>query len=175
MNLSAPTIVLLAWLAACNAWAASSDAGIYRCVGDDDVQVFTDRPCGALGVRDHTTESAPQAVITLPLSKHGCSRRIDIFQAQVQHALESQDVNRLSGLYHWIEDTRESADILMPELQVISRRQLISIEVESLESDGGEHPVRLWLAQYVSERPGQTIHTDFKLVMNAGCWWLHRT
>jgi hypothetical protein len=63
---------------------------------------------------------------------------------------------------------------MRPLRQTPSSRRLVGVEVESIELDGEKQPTRLWLDQYVPERPGQTIRTDFKLVMNGGCWWLQR-
>ncbi|NEZ03090.1 hypothetical protein G4Y73_02870 [Wenzhouxiangella sp. XN201] len=136
--------------------------------------IFTDRACNALRTQDRVEEPVRPAVLNPPSPHHDCSRQIELFHAQVSAALDSGDVNKLSGLYHWMEDTPNSANILMDELQVISSRRLVDVEVESIELDGEEQPTRLWLDQYVPERPGQTIRTDFKLVMNGGCWWLKR-
>lgn len=154
--------------------SVSVKSGIHRCIGEDDVKIFTDRACSALGSQDRVEEPVRPAVLNSPSPHYDCSRQIEIFHAQVSAALDSGDVNKLSGLYHWMEDTPNSADILMDELQVISSRRLVDVEVESVELDGEEQPTRLWLDQYVPERPGQTIRTDFKLVRNGGCWWLKR-
>ncbi|WP_376696177.1 hypothetical protein [Wenzhouxiangella sp. EGI_FJ10305] len=168
-------VALLAWLPISGGAASTSvKSDIHRCIGEDDLKIFTDRACSALGARDRAEEPVRPAVLNLPLPHYDCSRKIDIFHDQVSAALDSGDVNKLSGLYHWMEDTPNSADILMDELQVISSRRLAGIEVESIELDGEEHPTRLWLDQYVPERPGHTIRTNFNLVMNGGCWWLHR-
>lgn len=168
-------VALLAWLPISgSAVSASVKSDIHRCIGEDDVKIFTDRACSALGARDRVEEPVGPVVLNLPSPHYDCSRQIGIFRIQVSAALDSGDVNKLSGLYHWMEDTANSADILMEKLQVISSRRLVGVEVESIELDGEEKPIRLWLDQYVPERPGQTIRTDFKLVMNSGCWWLQR-
>ncbi|RFF26555.1 MULTISPECIES: hypothetical protein [unclassified Wenzhouxiangella] len=168
-------VALLAWLPISGgAASASVKSDIHRCIGEDNVKIFTDRACSALQARDRVEEPVRPAELNPPSPHYDCSRQIDIFHAQVSAVLDSGDVNKLSGIYHWMEDTRSSADILMGELKVISSRRLLGVKVESIELDGEEQPTRLWLDQYVPERPGQTIRTDFKLVMNGGCWWLHR-
>jgi hypothetical protein len=166
-------IILLALLLMSGAVATPVNSAIHRCISDDDVQIFTDRACSSLGARNRTTEPALRAASFLPTLVHGCSRQIDIFQAQVRGALDAGDVNQLSGLYHWVDATRDTANKLMPELQVISSRRLAKIGVDSFEINGVKQPYRLWLDQYLPDRPGKTIRTDFSLVMNAGCWWLH--
>lgn len=138
------------------------------------MKIFSDRACSALGARDRVEEPARPVALNLPSPRYDCSRQIESFHTQVSAALDSGDVNRLSGLYHWMEDTANSADILMDELQVISSRRLVGVEVDSIELNGVEQPNRLWLDQHVPDRPGRTIRTDFKLVMNGGCWWLQR-
>jgi hypothetical protein len=168
-------VALLAWLPISGGTASASvKSGIHRCMDEAGVKIFTDRACSTLGARDRVEEPVRPAALNLPSRHFDCSRQIEMFHAQVSAALDSGDVNKLSGLYHWMEDTRNSADTRMDELQVISSRRLVGIEVESIELDGEEQPTRLWLDQYVPERPGQTIRTDFKLVMNGGCWWLQR-
>lgn len=168
-------VALLAWLPISGgAASASVKSKIHRCIGKDDVKIFTDRACSALGARERVEEPVRPAVLNLSPPYYDCSRQIENFHAQVSAALDSGDVNKLSGLYHWMEDTPNSAHIRMDELQVISSRRLAGVEVESIELDGEEQPTRLWLDQYVPERPGQTIRTNFKLVMNSGCWWLQR-
>ncbi len=168
-------VALLAWLPIPGgAASASVKSDIHRCIGKDDVKIFTDRACSALRAQDRVEEPVRPAVLNPPSPHYDCSRQIETFHAEVSAALDSGDVNKLSGLYHWMEDTPSSADILMDELQVISSRRLLGVEVESIELDGEEQPTGLWLDQYVPERPGQTIRTDFKLVMNGGCWWLQR-
>lgn len=153
--------------------ALASHTAIYRCAGEDDVPIYSDRTCGALGISDRRKEADRPEILVLPSSQYDCSRRIDTLQDWVRVALESGDVNQLAGLYHWMDTTAESADMLMSELQVISGQRLAGIEVQPSEFDGGEHPARLWLEQYDPERPGQTFRTGFNLVMNSGCWWLH--
>ncbi len=175
MRKTALAVALLAWLPILGGAASTPvESDIHRCIGEDDVKIFTDRACSALGVRNRVEEPVRPAELNPPSPRYDCARQIEIFHAQVSAALDSGDVNKLSGLYHWMEDTQNSADILMDELQVISGRRLIGVEVESIELDGEEQPTRLWLDQYVPERLGRTIRTDFNLVMNGGCWWLQR-
>lgn len=163
-------LLLLTWLTMSAAGADSVGSGIYRCVGEDNVLIFTDRACSMLGAKERKAEiDRPAAFIP----GQDCSRRIDTLQTRVRVALESGDVNQLAGLYHWLDATIHTVDILMPELQVVSGRLLNSIEIESYDFDGAEHPIRLWLNQHAPEQPARNIRTSFSLVMNSGCWWLH--
>ncbi|MEX2498670.1 MAG: hypothetical protein WD397_07325 [Wenzhouxiangellaceae bacterium] len=166
-------ILLLVWLTMSGAGADSVGSGIYRCVGEDNVLIFTDRACSMLGAQERKAETDRPAAFALQFPSQDCSRRIDTLQTRIRLALESGDVNQLAGLYHWLDATIHTVDILMPELQVISGRPLNSIEIESYDFDGVEYPIRLWLDQHVPERPARTIRTGFSLIMNSGCWWLH--
>lgn len=110
--------------------------------------------------------------LALPTVAQDCAREIDALKRQVRSALETGDVNQLSGLYHWLDASNYTADRIMPGLEVIIKRHLVEIEMDLVEVDGQDQPVRLWLAQYDPGRPGETVHTSFGLIMNAGCWWL---
>lgn len=150
-------------------------AEIYRCIGVHGEQFFTDRHCSALGAREREPEPEPVEPVPYSLQRPGkdCSRDIDNLQTQVRIALASTDVNQLVGLYHWMDTSIDAANLLMPEFQALTRLRLVAMEVEPFEFDGLMQPIRLWMDQYEPERPGQTIRTEFNLVMNSGCWWLH--
>jgi len=167
--------LLSIWLAITSAGLISAQSGIYRCIGDDDVPTFSDRSCSSLDARDHSlkpeVQEEPWAFITP--SGNDCSRQIRDLEAWTYVALDSGDVNQLAGLYLWLDATIDSADKLMTGLKAISRRPLVTIEVEMFEQDGAQRPIRLWLDQYEPDHPGKIIRTGFSLVMNSGCWWLH--
>ncbi len=165
-------LLLFAWLVMSGHGAAYGSTGIYRCVGDNEVPVFSDRTCSALGIDDHKPKTEAATTLESKSVRYDCSRRIETLQTRVRAALETGDINQLAGLYHWMDATTETADMLMSELQVISSRRLATIEMESLELEGMAYPTRLWMDQYGAERPGQTIRTGFNLVMASGCWWL---
>lgn len=166
---------LLVLLALSGAEFAVAGIDIYRCVGEGNVPIFTDRVCSALGARDHLqpADVEEQEAPAHPILTQGCPRDIDTLQSWLRVALESDDVNQLSGLYHWTGATAEMAERLMPGLEVIAGRRLIDIELETVERDGVDHPAWLWLDQFETQRPGQTVRTGFRLIMSAGCWWLH--
>ena len=167
-----PCMLLVAWLAVLGVGMASGESAIYRCIGENDVPIFSDRTCSVLGASDHYSEFGESVALDPTSVRHDCSRRIDTLQTRVRIALETGDVNQLAGLYHWMDATMDAAELLMSEFKIISNRHLVNIEVESLELDGIEHPAMLWMDQYGMDRPGQTIRTGFSLVMASGCWWL---
>jgi hypothetical protein len=164
---------LFALLALSGPGTALAHAEIHRCIGVHGEQFFTDRQCSALGARERGPEPVEPAPSKLQHPGKDCPRDIDDLQAQIHAALASRDINRLVGLYHWMDTSIDAANMMMPEFQAITHRRLISMEVEPFEFDGLMQPIRLWMDQYAPDRPGQTIRTGFNLVMNAGCWWLH--
>ena len=157
-------------------WGAGpvfADSDIHRCVGEDGVPIFTDRSCDELGARERTAPFDKPETLARPSPARDCAREIETLQTQLRAALEARDINHLSGLYHWQDATSHTAERVLPRLEVIARRRLVEIELESVEIDGVDHPARLWLDQYDPERPGETVYTSFNLIMNSGCWWLH--
>lgn len=160
------------WLAMSITGLISAQSDIYRCTGDDDVPTFSDRSCSSLDSRDQSSEPEKPWAFIAP-SGNDCSRNIRDLEAWTYIALDSDDVNQLAGLYLWLDTTIDSADKLLTGLQAVSRRHLVTIEVEMFEQDGAQRPIRLWLDQYEPDHPGQIIRTGFSLVMNSGCWWLH--
>lgn len=157
--------------------AVSSHAGIYRCIGEGDVPVFSDRTCNALGLSERRNEEdlpAPHVLPSMPSAPSDCPRQVDVLKDWVRVALEAGDLNQLAGLYLWTDIHTDTADLLMSELEAITSRRLVMIELESLDVDGQAPPGRLWLTQYRAADPGRSIRTSFSLVMNSGCWWLHR-
>jgi len=157
--------------------AASSRADIYRCIGEGDVPVFSDRTCNELGLSERKAEEdlpAPLVLPSVPSTPFDCPRQVDVLKDGVRVALETGDLNQLAGLYLWTDIPTDAADMLMSELEAISSRRLAMIDVESHEVDGHAQPSKLWLTQYRAADPGRSIRTSFSLVTNAGCWWLHR-
>lgn len=167
------TLLLVFMLAMSLAGAASGQLVINRCIGENDVPIYTDRACSMLDSQDYVAPPAEPVLITRPSLLQGCSREIEGLQGQVRAALALKDVNSLSGLYHWAGARDYTADMVMPVLVAVARKPLVEMGLESIELDGVEVPVSLWLDQYKPDRPGETVRTHFSLVMNAGCWWLH--
>ena len=150
----------------------SAQSGIYRCVDESGISVFTDRNCSFLEMREYGALPDVPPPLALPSLVHGCSRQVEMLETWIRAALESGDVNHLAGLYHWADATNHTVDTVLHGLEELTRRHLIAIETESAYFDGVDRPVRLWLDQHDPEHPGKTIRTGFFLVLNAGCWWL---
>lgn len=160
-------------LAIAGVGAALAQSGINRCIGEDDVPIFTDRACSTLDSRVHDAPTDEPEPIARPSLVRGCPGQVEALQRQIRAALSFEDINSLAGLYHWAGARDYTADTVMPRLEAIARKRLVEMGLESIELDGVEIPVNLWLDQYEPDRPGETVRTHFRLVMNAGCWWLH--
>jgi hypothetical protein len=121
------------------------------------------------------------------LYRGGCSRTLQALAYELRAAIDAQDANRLSSLYHWAGLSDESANAVMTRLETIVRRPLFDIApivpaspVESPQSAGPvdatraptrHAPTALRLEQAQSN--GITpIHTTLGLERHFGCWWI---
>lgn len=117
----ATSLLLLAALAA---WPAS--AQIRRCTTDDGGHVYTDRECKDIGA----TARAPRAGVAGPgsrLIRRDCSRNVQDLVFELTAAIDSKDVNRLAGIYHWPGTSSRNAYAIMGRLDAIVNRPLVDI------------------------------------------------
>lgn len=104
---------------------------IQRCTGSDGVSVFTDRSCDALAASPrlarrpsaaHDTPTASPAMF----SRH-CPQRLSQLVEQIQSAIHSGDINRLSALYWWAGQDNAAASQQLQRLEAIVERPLLDI------------------------------------------------
>ncbi len=101
-------------------------AQIRRCVTDDGGHVYTDRECKAIGA----TERAPRTGIGQEggrLIRRDCSRRLQDLVFELTAAIDTRDVNRLAGIYHWPGTSSRNAYAIMGRLDAIVNRPLVEI------------------------------------------------
>lgn len=101
-------------------------AQIRRCVTADGGHVYTDRSCPEIGA----TERAPRASTTTRggrIIRRDCSRNLQDLVHELGAAIDSRDVNRLAGIYHWPGTSTRNAYALMGRLDTIVNRPLIDI------------------------------------------------
>ncbi|TWT21107.1 hypothetical protein FQY83_07015 [Luteimonas marina] len=117
----ATSLLLLAALAA---WPAS--AQIRRCTTDDGSHVYTDRECKDIGA----IERAPRIEVAGQggrIIRRDCSRNVQDLVFELTAAIDSKDVNRLAGIYHWPGTSSRNAYAIMGRLDAIVNRPLVDI------------------------------------------------
>lgn len=182
-------------LFACAAFARPDGARagdiIRRCEGPDGVTIYTDRECSALGAVDRKLdlEAAPRATppgvatpeAPAPLLRTDCARTADTLLFDLRRHVESRNVNRVAGLYHWVGVGTGASRHVMDRLQRLVEQPPASIEfvypdVAPVHDDPSafprgtpvEDPIGLRLQRADLElEPAQ----DLRLVRHAACWW----
>jgi hypothetical protein len=99
---------------------------IRRCVTPDGQTMFTDRRCEDVGA----AMRAPPAAHTqgnTGLHRYGCPRKLSELVSLLQSAVDSRDVNRLSSLYLWSEQSDAAANQVLSRLEAIVQRPLLDI------------------------------------------------
>ena len=174
------------------AGAAGAAEGVRRCEGPDGVTIYTDRECSALGavdrkidlepaVRTGPPDALPSANPSAPLLRTDCARTSDTLLFDLRRHVESRNVNRVAGLYHWVGVGTGSARQVMDRLQRLVDHPPSSIEfvyppVAPVYDDPAafprgtpvEDPVGLRL---VRGDLGLEPAVDLRLVRHAACWW----
>ncbi len=161
--------------------ASASAKEVNRCVGPDGGMIFTDRSCSAFQASVFVPEPPqvivpPQALFPRERGRPAldCPRRIETLEDEVRLALETGDVNHLSALYHWTGASHLAAHSVLAGLELIVRRGVVEIGVETSVLDGEEIPSSLWLEQPHPAYADAIVREQFDLLQNAGCWWLFR-
>ena len=182
-----PLLLLpLAWMP-----AARAEDGIRRCEGADGTTIYTDRQCSDLGAMDRKVDLEP-AIRTgppgslppaapAPLLRTDCARTSDTLLFDLRRHVESRNVNRVAGLYHWVGVGSGNARHVMDRLQRLVDHPPVSIEFVYPEASpvyedpeafsNGTPPedpvgVRMLRGELGGEPP-----VELRLVRNAECWW----
>lgn len=160
---------------------------VRRCVDERGVAVYTDRSCDSVQARPREAPPDPAAGASIAggFAVRGCARQPEQLLDGVRGALESRDVNRLATWYHWTGTGTGGARYLMDQLEEIARRPLVMVElVYPGPAFPGDHaaapdapapapdPERLRVQQTASAADITAVETEFRLVRNAGCWWI---
>jgi hypothetical protein len=133
MSIASATILRPALLMLALCWLQPAAAQqVKRCTGADGVTVFTDRACSELAATPRlpapasaTAPAAEQAPAAM-FSKH-CPQRLSQLVEQIQMAVDSGDINRLSALYWWAGQDNASASRQLERLEAIVARPLLDI------------------------------------------------
>lgn len=159
--------------------------GLNRCVGNDGIVIYTDRPCSGVQA---IPENSPLAGDTGGTHfARNCARTREDLLEGLRGALEAGDVNRLASFYHWPGQSSSSAEQLMDRLDTVSKRPLVSIAwvptdpppvafeasaLSDLPPPPPPPPMLIRVEQFTRRDSIETVSTVFQLRANAGCWWV---
>jgi hypothetical protein len=172
----ARALLYLLLLGACPlAWA-----DVRRCAAPDGTTIYTDRRCADLGAVDSVSRDA-SASAPARLYRNACSRTLQDLVLELTTAIDSRDVNRMAGIYHWVGMSGASAYSVMDRLQVIVQRPLVDIApmFPASQDDGDYYPqttthrapsgLRLEQTLANGSTPSRTV---LGLRRYLGCWWI---
>ena len=186
-SLRIPLVLLclaIAW-----AWPGDARAQIHKCTTPEGQTVYTDQRCANLGATEQVPQATPKALGAsgLRLYRGGCSRTLQDLVYEITSAIDAQDANRLSGIYHWVGVGTASAASVMDRLETIAHRPLADIVPVSHvpEADTGVGPGTDDVPRTTVRRPPvalrleQTLpngitpaRTTLGLRRHFGCWWV---
>jgi len=153
---------------------------VRRCAAPDGTTVYTDKRCADLGAVDSVSRDASTGT-PARLYRNACSHTLQDLVLELTTAIDSRDVNRLAGIYHWVGMSGASAYSVMDRLQVIVQRPLVDIApMFPAGQDNGEYypqttthraPSGLRLEQTLANgsTPSRTV---LGLRRYLGCWWV---
>jgi len=161
--------------------------GIRRCISPEGVSIYTDQPCAKFNAVDRKPPPSAGNTSTESsgLARSDCVRRTDTLLFDLRQALESDDINKLAGLYHWPGISGRGASGIMDRLQRLSARPLASVELVYPDSTPvrdnpdafppgvpSEDPVGVHIEQMMPGEIAPSFAEDLRLVRHAECWWL---
>jgi hypothetical protein len=172
----ARALICLLLMGACPlAWA-----DVRRCAAPDGTTIYTDRRCADLGAVDSVTrDTSPSAPARMYRS--GCSHTLQDLVLELTTAIDTRDVNRMAGIYHWVGMSGATAYSVMDRLQGIVQRPLVDIApMFPAGEDNGDYypqttsrraPSGLRLEQTLANgsTPSRTV---LGLRRYLGCWWI---
>ncbi|TWG94359.1 hypothetical protein L599_000100000750 [Luteimonas sp. J16] len=101
-------------------------AQVRRCTTDDGRHVYTDRQCADVGASERVSPLGPAGSTGAPL-RRDCARRLQDLVFELTAAIDSRDVNRLAGIYHWPGMSSSAGYAVMSRLDAIVNRPLVDI------------------------------------------------
>jgi hypothetical protein len=173
--------ILLPSLALLALWTLPSQAQVRRCTGPDGTAIYTDRRCADIGA----TERVPHAAPGQPAQfyRGGCARNLLDLVYELTAAVDSHDVNRVAGLYHWVGMSSSGAVSVMNRLDLIAQRPLVDIVPvypATAQGEGDYYPQATVRRAPIGLRLEQTLsngstpsRTMLGLRRYLGCWWVH--
>lgn len=172
-----------------------------RCISADGSTIFTDRRCQDLQALESSIDGGsyrPGSMIRV----RTCAHTRDDLLFGVRSALEAHDVNRFADYYNWTGMSSEEGYRVLERLDHFSERPLVDVQLTSgqrVEQVGLDDyfqdpeyagddadplgqpappprprpaPRLLRVDQMRGDRDYSSQTTYFRLLTNAGCWWL---
>jgi hypothetical protein len=161
--------------------APAARAEVHRCNTPDGTAVFTDRRCSDIGAVERAPDRASPAA---RLYRPACSRTLQDLVLELSTAIDTRDVNRAAGLYHWVGLSGSAAYAVMNRLQVIVDRPLVDVtpvypSAGDDAADADYYPQTTTHRTPIGLRLEQTLangstpsHTVLGLRRYLGCWWI---
>ena len=130
-----------------------------------------------------TPEQHPASGQPTQLYRRRCARNLLDLVYELTAALDSHDVNRVAGLYHWVGMSSSGAVSVMDRLDMIAQRPLVDIVPvypASAQGEGDYYPRATVRRAPIGLRLEQTLsngstpsRTMLGLRRYLGCWWVH--
>ncbi len=166
-------------LAMATLWQPFAHAQVRRCAALDGTSIYTDRRCADIGAVERLPREQAQRGVA-HLYRNSCSHNLQDLVYELTSAIDSQDVNRLAGVYHWAGMSNRNGYALMSRLGAIVKRPLVDIIPVTPGNPEGDYypqttvrraPVALRVEQTLSNgsTPSRTV---FGLRRHFGCWWV---
>lgn len=161
--------------------------GIRRCISPEGVSIYTDQPCANFNAVDRKPQptAGSTSIENSGFARSDCVRRTDTLLFDLRQALESDNINKLAGLYHWPGTSGRGARGIMDRLERLSARPLASVELVYPDSTPvrdnpdafpagvpPEDPVSVHIEQMMPGEIAPSFAEDLRLVRHAECWWL---
>lgn len=120
-----PCVLALGLATAGLTGSSAAQAQINRCTTPDGGTIYTDRKCSDLGA----VERAPRTTAAQAAQAYrgGCARNLHDLIHEMTTAIDSRDVNRLAGVYHWSGMSNGNGYRLMNRLDAIVQQPLVDI------------------------------------------------
>lgn len=164
-------------LAVASAWPAAAAAQVNQCVRPDGVPLYTDRECSESGATAKAPDNDPAVSGGRRLYRAGCARDFQDLLYEMTSAIDSGDVNRLAGLYHWAGMSGRAGYAVMDRLDALVQRPLVDI-VPVMPGDEFPYP-QTTVGAPLALRIEQTLangstpsRTVFDTHQHLGCWWI---
>lgn len=173
------SLLLLSSLAMAALLPAAADAQVRRCTAADGTTIFTDRRCQDIGAIERLPRDAGKAAGSR-LYRSSCSRNLQDLVYELTTAIDSQDVNRLAGVYHWVGLSSRTGYAVMARLGAIVKRPLVDISPVLPGNPEDDYypqttvrraPVALQIEQTLANgsTPSRTV---LGLRRYFDCWWV---
>jgi hypothetical protein len=134
---------------------ASAQAQVNRCMTAEGITLYTDRRCTDMGaVPDHRPAGSSSG--SRRFYRGGCARNVQDLVYEVTTAIDSGDVNRLAGVYHWAGMSGRAGYAVMSRLAAVVKRPLVDIVPIPAAGPEGEDGWR----------------TVFGMHRHFGCYWI---